>query len=67
MKKSVINILALASGITTASFLLDGDVKEPNVLMRFVEYVGMLTFIFAIISVCYFGAKTLINRFKTVN
>lgn len=67
MKKTVLNILALASVITTAGFLLDGDAKEPNVLMRFVEYVAMLTIVFAILSGFYFGTKTLINRFKTVN
>jgi len=53
MKKSVINILALASVITTAGFLLDGDAKEPNVLMRFTEYVAMLTIIFTILSGFY--------------
>lgn len=49
MKKSVINILALASVITTVGFLLDSDPIQPNVLMRFVEYVAMLTIVFALL------------------
>lgn len=66
MKKSVINILALASVITTAGFLLDGDAKEPNVLMRFTEYVAMLTVIFTILSGFYFGMKSVTKRLQIV-
>ena len=66
MKKSVINILALASIITTAGFLLDGDAKEPNVLMRFTEYVAMLTVIFTILSGFYFGIKSVTKRLQIV-
>lgn len=58
MKKPLLNILALASIITTTGFLLDGDAKEPNVLMRFTEYVAMLTIIFIILSGFYFGIKS---------
>ena len=46
MKKSVINILALASVITTVGFLLDSDPIQPNVLMRFVEYVVSMPDVF---------------------
>jgi len=66
MKKSVINILALASVITTAGFLLDGDTKEPNVLMRFTEYVAMLTIVFTILSGFYFGIKSVTKRLQIV-
>jgi len=66
MKKSVINILALASVITTAGFLLDGDAKEPNVLMRFTEYVAMLTIVFTILSGFYFGIKSVTKRLQIV-
>ena len=66
MKKSVINILALASVITTAGYLLDGDAKEPNVLMRFTEYVAMLTVIFTILSGFYFGIKSVTKRLQIV-
>ena len=66
MKKSVINILALATAITTAGFLLDDDTKEPNVLMRFTEYVAMLTIIFTILSGFYFGIKSVTKRLQIV-
>ncbi len=49
MKKVFFNVLAAASAITTAAFLLDGDVKEPSVTMRFMEYTAMLGIIFAIL------------------
>ncbi|MEG1021477.1 MAG: hypothetical protein RSE50_08165 [Myroides sp.] len=66
MKKSVINILALASVITIAGFLLDGDAKEQNVLMRFTEYIAMLTIIFTILSGFYFGIKSVTQRLQIV-
>jgi len=62
MKKTIQNILVIASVITTAGFLLDGDAKEPNVLMRFVEYILMLAIIFTIIAGFYFGIKALTKR-----
>lgn len=66
MKKSVINILALASVITTAGFLLDSDPTEPSTLMRFVEYIFMLTVIFTILSGFYFGIKSVTKRLQIV-
>ena len=66
MKKSIINILALASVITTAGFLLDGDAKYPSVLTRITEYVAMLTIIFTILSGFYFGIKSVTNRLQIV-
>lgn len=59
MKKVILNILVIASVITTILFLLDGDAKEPNVLMRITEYVAMLSIVFMVISGCYFGIKKL--------
>lgn len=64
MKKSVINILALASVITTAGFLLDGDAKDPSVLTRITEYVAMLTIVFTILSGFYFGINRLQKNHK---
>lgn len=64
MKKTVLNLLGVASVITTVSFLLDGDAKEPNVLMRFVEYILMLAIFFTITSGFYFGIKAIVNRIK---
>lgn len=66
MKKSVINILALASVITTVGFLLDSDPIQPNVLMRFVEYVAMLTIVFALLFGFYFGIKAIIKRIQII-
>ncbi len=66
MKKSIINILALASVITTAGFLLDGDAKDPSVLTRITEYVAMLTIIFTILSGFYFGIKSVTKRLQIV-
>lgn len=66
MKKSIINILALASVITTAGFLLDGDAKDPSVLTRITEYVAMLTIIFTILSGLYFGIKSITKKLQIV-
>ena len=66
MKKSIINILALASVITTAGFLLDGDAKDPSVLTRITEYVAMLTIIFTILSGFYFGIKSVTKRLQII-
>ncbi len=66
MKKTVINILALASVITTVGFLLDSDPIQPNVLMRFVEYVAMLTIVFTLLSGFYFGIKAIIKRIQII-
>lgn len=66
MKKSIINILALASVITTAGFLLDGDAKDPSVLTRITEYVAMLTIVFTILSGFYFGIKSITKRLQIV-
>lgn len=66
MKKSIINILALASVITTAGFLLDGDAKDPSVLTRITEYVAVLTIIFTILSGFYFGIKSITKKLQIV-
>ena len=66
MKKQLLNILAVASIITTASYLLDSDPIEPNVLMRFVEYIFMLTIFFIISSGLYFGMKAITKRLQII-
>ena len=66
MKKSIINILALASVITTAGFLIDGDAKDPSVLTRITEYVAMLTIIFTILSGFYFVIKSITKKLQIV-
>lgn len=66
MKKQLLNILAVASIITTASYLLDSDPKEPSMVMRFVEYIFMLTIFFIISSGFYFGMKSITKRLQIV-
>lgn len=55
MKKKILNILIVALAITTLGFIADGDVKEPNVLMRFLEFFMMTGIVFTLISIIYFG------------
>ena len=64
MKKTVLNLLAVASVLTTTSFLLDDDLREPSMIMRFVEYILMLAIFFTITSGFYFGIKAIVNRIK---
>jgi hypothetical protein len=54
MKRTFLNILTVSSIITTIGFLMDGDVKEPSMLMRFVEFFGMIGIVFLLVSSVYF-------------
>ena len=53
MKKTNLNILAVALIVTIVGFLMDGDVKEPSMLMRFVEFFMMTGILFATFSIFY--------------
>ena len=55
MKKKILNILTVALAITTVGFIADGDVKEPNVFMRFFEFFMMTGIVFTLISIIYFS------------
>jgi cytochrome bd-type quinol oxidase subunit 1 len=55
MKKKILNILTVALAITTIGFIADGDVKEPNVLMRFFEFFMMTGIVFTLICIIYFS------------
>lgn len=55
MKKALLNILTVSAIITTIGFLMDGDTKEPSMLMRFMEFAGMIGVIFTLISLFYFA------------
>lgn len=63
MKRKVLNILTVSSIFTTVGFLMDGDVKESNMAMRFTEFFAMMTMLFLAISAIYiplnYFAKTL--------
>lgn len=54
MKTKYLKILTIASVLSLIGLLLDGDTKEPNTLMRFVEFILMLGITFALISLLYF-------------
>jgi len=53
MKKTNLNILKLATLLTMVLFLMDGDIREPIMLMRFVEFFMMTGILFTIISIFY--------------
>lgn len=54
MKKNLFKILILSSILTTLGFIMDGDPKEPSMLMRFVEFFAMIGTIFLLFSLVYF-------------
>jgi len=53
MKRKILNILTVASVITTIAFIMDGDAKEPSMLIRFMEFVLMLGIVFILTSIVY--------------
>lgn len=55
MKKKLLNILTVASIITTIGFIMDGDAKESSVLLRFFEFFMMIGIVFTLISIIYFS------------
>ena len=54
MKTKYLKILTIASVLSLIGLLLDNDTKEPNTIMRFVEFIMMLGITFALISLLYF-------------
>ncbi|WP_306350088.1 hypothetical protein [Flavobacterium sp. '19STA2R22 D10 B1'] len=62
MKKQFLNILMVSSIITTIAFLMDGDIKEPSMLMRFVEFFGMVGIVFLLTSVVYFISSFVLKK-----
>lgn len=46
-------MLAVAGSITIAGFLMDGDAKEPDMLMRFTEFIGMMGIVFLMTLLSY--------------
>lgn len=57
MKKINLNILAVATLLTIVGFLMDGDIKEPSMLMRFIEFFMMTGILFTMISIFYHSFK----------
>lgn len=62
------NILNLSIAITIFGFLLDSDVKEPSVIMRFIEFFAMIGIVFIItliINALYNFTKNKIGLLRT--
>jgi len=66
MKRKLLNILTVSAIITTIGFLMDGDVKEPSMTMRFTEFFAMITMIFLAISVIYLPVNSLTKRMQRI-
>jgi hypothetical protein len=66
MKKKFLNILVISSILTTIGFLMDGDAKEPSILVRFAEFFGMVGILFLLISTIYFVSTFVFKSFQRV-
>ncbi|MBW3522050.1 hypothetical protein [Chryseobacterium sp. NKUCC03_KSP] len=66
MKRKLLNILTVSVIITTIGFLMDGDIKEPSMAMRFSEFFGMMTMLFLAISAIYLPAYSLTKKLQRV-
>lgn len=66
MKRKLLNILTVSAIITTIGFLMDSDVKEPIMTMRFTEFFAMMTMIFLAISVIYLPVNSLTKRMQRI-
>lgn len=67
MKRKLLNILTLSAIITTIGFLMDGDIKEPSMAMRFTEFFAMMTMIFLAISAIYLPIHSLTKKFQRIH
>ncbi|MBO6186431.1 MAG: hypothetical protein J6O88_17370 [Chryseobacterium sp.] len=67
MKRKLLNILTVSAIITTIGFLMDGDIKEPSMTMRFTEFFAMMTMIFLAISAVYLPAHSLTKKLQRVH
>ena len=66
MKKSLQTILQAAFIISTIGVIMDSDVKEASVLLRFFEFFMMTLTIFALLSTAYFTIKFFKSKFQTI-
>lgn len=66
MKRIFLNILTASAILTTMAFLMDGDIKEPNMLMRFTEFFGMMGIIFILISSFYWATTLIFKNLQKV-
>ncbi len=66
MKRKTLNILTISAIITTIGFLMDGDMKEPSMTMRFTEFFAMMTILFLAISAIYLSVNSLTKRLQRI-
>ncbi|MDF2833689.1 MULTISPECIES: hypothetical protein [Chryseobacterium] len=66
MKRKTLNILTVSAIITTIGFLMDGDMKEPSMTMRFTEFFAMMTMLFLAISAIYLPVNSLTKRLQRI-
>lgn len=64
MKKTILNVLAIAFVLTTMGFLMDGDIKESSMAIRFMEYGLMLAITFTILTLGYFSVRTAYSKIR---
>ncbi|PVW11610.1 hypothetical protein [Marixanthomonas spongiae] len=65
MKQKLSTLFTIAFIITVIGFLMDGDPKEPSMVIRFVEFFAMTATIFLLISVVYFAAVFVFKKVGT--
>lgn len=66
MKMKLTNLLIISLILTTIGFLMDGDAKEPSMLMRFTEYFAMTAMIFTTISILYFSVNFTMRKLQKI-
>lgn len=66
MKRIFLNILTAAAILTTIGFLMDGDIKETSMLMRFTEFFGMMGITFILISTFYFTSNLIFKNLQRI-
>lgn len=66
MKKKLTNLLIISLILTTIGFLMDGDPKEPSMIMRFTEYLAMTGLIFVAVSALYFPINFTLKKLQKI-
>lgn len=64
MKRKILNILSVASIITTIGLIMDGDPVEPSMFMRFVEFFAMIGIVSLLVSFIYFSSAFIFKNIK---
>lgn len=64
MKRKLLNILTVSSIITTIGLIMDGDPKEPSMLMRFIEFFVMIGIVSLLVSFVYFSSTFIMKNIR---